>query len=124
MHFDRASRSLLSPRDLDRFSGPGLFDAIAREVCAAHCLPRKELYEAWEVARRVRRHVRGGRIVDLACGHGMAAWILMILDASSPRAVTVDRRLPPSAARLRAALAARFPRVAARMTWSEREVCD
>lgn len=124
MHFDRGSRSLLSPRDLERFSGPSLFDSIAREVCAAHCLPRKELYESWEVARRVRRHFRGGRVVDLACGHGLAAWILMILDGSSAQAVIVDRRLPPSAARLRATLAARFPRVAARITSSEREVSD
>ncbi|HKU41713.1 MAG TPA: methyltransferase [Polyangiales bacterium] len=124
MHFDRGSRSLLSPRDLDRFSGSTLFDAIAREACAAHCLPRKELYESWEVARRVRRHFRGGRIVDLACGHGLAAWMLMILDGGSRQAVSVDRRLPPSAARLRAILAARFPQVTARMTWSERELCD
>lgn len=124
MHFDRSSRSRLSPRDLERFSGSSLFDAIAREACVAECLPRKELYESWEVARRVRRHFRGGRVVDLACGHGLTAWILMILDGSSPRAVTLDRRLPPSAARLRAVLGARFPRVAERMTWSERELCE
>ncbi len=124
MHFDRGSRSVLSVRDVERVSGPTLLDAIAREVCAAHCLPRKELYESWEVARRVRRHFRGGRVVDLACGHGLTAWILMILDSSSPQAVAVDRRLPPSAARLRAALAARFPQVAARVAWSERELRD
>jgi hypothetical protein len=124
MPFDHGSRSLLSPRDLERFSGPSLFDAIAREVCAAHCLPRKELYESWEVARRVRRHFRGGCVVDLACGHGLTAWILMILDGSSPRAVAVDRRLPPSATRLHAGLAARFPQVAARITRMEAEISD
>ncbi|HET6334839.1 MAG TPA: methyltransferase [Polyangiales bacterium] len=122
MSFDPGSRAVLSPRDLERFSGPTLFDAIAREVCAAHCLPRKELYESWEVARRVRRHFRGGRVVDLACGHGLTAWILMILDGSSPQGVAVDQRLPPSAARLDAVLAARFPHVAARITRSDREL--
>jgi hypothetical protein len=48
---DRASRNRLTPQLSDRFSGSTLFDRVAR----AGCLPRKELYEAWEVARRVRR---------------------------------------------------------------------
>jgi hypothetical protein len=124
MDFYPGSRAVLSPRDLERFSGSTLFDAIAREVCNAHCLPRKELYESWEVARRVRRHFRGGRVVDLACGHGLTAWILMILDNTSPQGVAVDHRLPPSAARLHAALAARFPQVAGRITRSDRELAD
>jgi len=60
-----SSRGRLTDRDLDRFPGGALFDRIARAACHAGCLPRKELYEAWEVARRVRRLFRGGRIVDL-----------------------------------------------------------
>jgi hypothetical protein len=124
MHFDPGSRKLLSPRDLPRFAGPSLFDAIAREVCAAHCLPRKELYESWEVARRMRRRFRGGRVVDLACGHGLTVWILLILDATSEHGVAVDRRLPASAARLHAALAARFPRAAERIVRRERDLAD
>ena len=63
MALDRAG---LTPRDLGRFPSDTLFDRIARVVCRADCLPRKELYEAWEVARRVRRRFRGGRVVD--CG--------------------------------------------------------
>jgi hypothetical protein len=124
MHFRLGSRSHLSPRDLPRFSGTSLFDAIAREVCSAGCLPRKELYESWEVARRVRRRFRGGRVVDLACGHGLTAWIMLILDASSEGALAVDRRLPPSAARLHAVLAARFPAAAERIAHAERELAD
>ena len=53
--FDPGSRSRLTPRDLPRFEGATLFDRVARAVCRASCLPRKELYESWEVARRVRR---------------------------------------------------------------------
>jgi hypothetical protein len=48
-----------------------LFDRVARVVCEADCLPRKELFESWEVARRTRRRFRGGRVVDLAAGHGL-----------------------------------------------------
>ena len=112
MDFDRASRSLLSPYDLPRFPDGTLFHRIARVLCEADCLPRKELYESWEVARRVRRRFRGGRVVDLACGHGLTAAIMMILDGSSEQGVAVDRRLPASAHKVLAALRRVFPQLA------------
>jgi hypothetical protein len=96
MAMDRSSRNRLTERLLPQFAGATLFDAIARAACRAGCLPRKELYEAWEVARRVRRRFRGGRVVDLACGHGLLAQILLLLDDSSPAALAIDRRLPPA----------------------------
>jgi Methyltransferase domain len=113
--FSPASKNRLTRRDLDRFSGRTLFDRIARAVCRAECLPRKELFEAWETARRARRIFRGGRVVDLAGGHGLAAQVLLILDDSSPSAVVVDREIPASAARLHAAIAERWPRLAGRV---------
>src|SRR5688500_17153398 len=94
MTFERGSRSLLSPHDLARFSGTTLFEHIARVVCAADCLPRKELYESWAVARRVRRRLRGGRVVDLACGHGLTAAMMLLIDDESEAALAVDERLP------------------------------
>ena len=108
---DRSSSNYLNTRHLDRFSGDSLFDRIARSVCTAGCLPRKELYEAWEVARRVRRRFRGGRVVDLACGHGLLAHILLLLDSSSPGALAVDLRIPESAGALAAALEESWPRL-------------
>jgi hypothetical protein len=36
-------------------------------------VPRKELFETWEIARRARRRFRGGRVVDMAAGHGLLA---------------------------------------------------
>ena len=53
-------------------------------------LPRKELYEAWEVARRTRRRCRGGRVVDVAGGHGLLAHAMLLLDDTSPAAVVVN----------------------------------
>ena len=59
-------------------------------MCRAGTLPGKELFEAWEVARRVRRKYRGGRVVDLACGHGLLAHIMLLLDDRSAQALAVD----------------------------------
>lgn len=106
-----SSRSRLNDRHLSLFGAETLFDRIARSVCRANCLPRKELYEAWETARRVRRRFRGGRVVDLACGHGLLAQILLLLDQSSPEALAVDLKLPDSAAKLAAALRKDWPRL-------------
>jgi hypothetical protein len=84
-------------------------------VCEAECLPRKELYESWEVARRVRRRMRGGRVVDLACGHALVAWLLLLLDDTSERALAVDKRIPDSAAKVEAVMVRAWPRLAGRV---------
>src|SRR4029450_13695529 len=97
--FSISSKTRLTDRDLERFPGDTLFDRAARAVCRAGGLPRNDLYEAWEMARRVRRRFRGGRIVDLAAGHGLLAHFLLLLDDSSPAALLIDPSLPPSAAR-------------------------
>ncbi len=117
MRFSRSSRGRLTDRDLARFPGETLLDRVGRAACHARCLPRKELYEAWETARRVRRLFRGGRIVDLAAGHGLLAQLLLILDDSSPCAVAIDAAVPPSAATLHRALVERWPRLAGRVTF-------
>lgn len=119
---DRSSRNRLTERLLPRFAGDTLFDAIARAVCRAGCLPRKELYEAWEVARRVRRRFRGGRVVDLACGHGLLAIILLLLDDSSPEALAVDRRMPESAGTLAGSLTDAWPRLKGRVHFVESDL--
>ncbi len=119
MAFSHGSRGRLTDRDLGRFPGDTLFDRLARAVCHAGCLPRKELYEAWEVARRTRRLFRGGRVVDLAAGHGVLAQVMLLLDNSSPLAVAVDSTLPPSSPRLHAALAAAWPRLSGRISFRE-----
>jgi hypothetical protein len=117
MGFARSSRGRLTARDLDRFPGDTLFHRLARSVCRAGCLPRKELYEAWEVGRRVRRLFRGGRIVDVCAAHGLLAHVLLLLDDSSPQALVVDKTLPPSGRKIHSALADAWPRLAGRVTF-------
>jgi hypothetical protein len=117
--FDTSSRARLTPHDLGRFPGETLFDRVGRAVCGAGCLPRKELYEAWEVARRVRRLVRGGRVVDLCGGHGLLAQLMLLLDDTSPSALVVDTKVPPSALRVHDALAVAWPRLSGRVSFEE-----
>jgi hypothetical protein len=116
MGFAPSSRGRLTPRDLGRFAGATLFDRIGRAVCAAGCLPRKELYEAWEVARRTRRLFRGGQVVDVAGGHGLLGYLMLILDDTSPVAFVVDPKPPSSAAALHRELVKAWPRLAGRVT--------
>lgn len=117
MTFSQRSRGRLTRHDLDRFVGRGLFDRIGRVVCEAGCLPRKELYEAWEVGRRARRLFRGGRVIDLGAGHGLLAHVMLLLDDSSPGAWVVDTALPPSASRIHEVLVRAWPRLAGRVTF-------
>lgn len=86
-------------------------------MCRARCLPRKELYESWEVARRARRRFRGGRIVDVGGGHGLLAHVMLLLDDSSSSAGVVDVAIPPSSASLHEQLVLEWPRLADRITF-------
>src|SRR5512135_3115585 len=117
MSCSHGSRSRLTRRAIPLFEGESLFARLARAVCEAECLPRKELYEAWEVARRVRRLFRGGRVVDLAAGHGLLAQVMLLLDDSSPHAVAVDKTFPPSAAAVHQALQRVWPRLSGRVSF-------
>jgi hypothetical protein len=120
--FSSSSKARLTDHDLGRFPGAALFDRVARAACHAGCLPRKELYEAWEMARRIRRRFRGGRIVDLAAGHGLLAHVLLLLDDSSPAALSIDTAVPPSTARLHAVFVEAWPRLAGRIAFEQRSL--
>jgi len=122
MALHRGSKSRLNQHHLELFAGDTLFDRLARTVCEAECLPRKELYESWETVRRVRRRFRGGPVVDLAGGHGLAAWIMLLLDDSSPTALCIDRKIPASAAKLSAAMTKTWPRLQGRVRYVKNRI--
>ena len=88
-------------------------------VCRAGTLPRKELHEGWEMAKRVRRRYRGGRILDLACGHGLLAHIMLILDDSSKIGIAVDKEIPLNAKKLSSSLIESWPRLKNRIIYKE-----
>lgn len=120
----KSSKNRLMPCHLDRFPSDSLFDRIARTVCRAGVLPRKELYEAWETARRVRRRFRGGRVVDLACGHGLLAYIMILLDDTSAQGMAVDLHIPDSAQKLSSALMEEWPRLMNRVRYQSMDLAD
>ncbi len=118
----KASKNRLTPRQAGLFRGNTLFDKIARAVCKAGTLPRKELYEAWETARRVRRLFRGGRVLDLACGQGLLAHIMLILDDSSSMAIAVDKKIPLNAEKVSNAIIESWPRLKNRIVYQEKSI--
>jgi hypothetical protein len=120
----KSSKNRLTPGQQELFPGTGLFDKIARAVCRAGTLPRKELHEAWETAKRVRRRYRGGRILDLACGHGLLAHIMLILDDTSSAALAVDRAVPMNARKLSQALVQSWPRLENRIIYKQMDIQD
>ena len=120
--FNPASRARVTQHDLGRFPGNTLFDRVGRAVCEAGCLPRKELFEAWAVAKRVRRLFHGGRIVDLGAGHGLLAQLMLLLDESSASAVVVDSGIPASAEKVHQALVSAWPRLAGRVEFLRRSM--
>ena len=122
--FSPASRARLTLHDLERFPGSTLFDRIARAVCQAGCLPRKELFEAWEMARRARRLFRGGRVLDVAGGHGLLAQMMLLLDDTSARAVVIDKTLPLSGAKLHEVLVEAWPRLVGRVEFVAADIND
>ncbi len=122
--FDPGSRSRLNWRDVGRFPSDSLFDRVGRAVCAADVLPRKELYESWEVARRARTVRRGGRVVDLAAGHALIAHLLLIMDPRAPSALAIDARRPDNAEPLARALIDAWPHLAGRVEYRERAIED
>jgi hypothetical protein len=124
MRFRTSSRARLTRHDAGRFATGRLFDRIGLAVCDAGCLPRKELYEAWEVARRARRLFRGGTVIDVGGGHGLLAHLMLLLDDSSPRAVVVDTTVPASAGKVHDTLVAAWPRLAGRVSFVSGEPED
>jgi len=120
----QSSKNRLTPQQQVLFPGASLFDAIARAVCRGGVLPRKELHEAWETAKRVRRRFRGGRVLDLACGHGLLAHIMLILDDTSKIALAVDKKIPENVEKLSNAIIETWPRLKNRIIYQQASIED
>ena len=76
------------------------------------------------MARRVRRLFRGGRVLDIAGGHGLLAQIMLLLDDSSPRALVIDKALPLSSAKLHDVFVETWPRLEGRIEFIGADIDD
>ena len=114
-----SSRELLQPRHQREFFGDTIFDEFSRTVCLAGAVPRKELYEAWATALLVQHQFpNSGRVADLACGHGLLSWALLLLNPDRS-AVCIDKRIPGSAEKIAHAMISEWPTLASRWDFVE-----
>ena len=109
---------------LDLFPGNSLFDNFGKTVCRAGCLPRKELFEAWEVAKRVRRKFKKGRVVDLACGHGLLAYSMLLMGGMRDSALAVDRKITSCGHRIATELVKQWPKLDGAVEYRESRIQD
>jgi hypothetical protein len=58
----------------------------------------------------------------MACGHGLLAQILLLLDKRSPEALAVDLRIPDSAASLAKAMQVDWPWLKERLCFAEQSI--
>jgi len=121
-NLDKSSHNILNRYTAKRIEGETLFARIGRAVCEAECLPRKEFFEAWETARRVRRQMRGGTILELAAGHGLLSMILILLDNTSSGSRCVDIARPTTFARLLEVFETRWPRLKNRIVYLDQQI--
>eukprot|EP00873_Tetraselmis_striata_P008941 jgi/Tetstr1/429205/TSEL_019157.t1 len=119
----RGSRIPLTPSRAKAFPSDSLHDQLGRVVCGADCLPTKEFFESWEFASLVRNRFRNElqsgevTIVDLAAGHGLTAWMLLVMEPACRSALCVDITRPDSSRSLEVAMTKAWPRLAGRVRY-------
>lgn len=75
------ARKKLKPIHASLFDTSSMFDRFAKVVASTGVMPKKELFETWAAALYIDDHfVTHRRIADVAAGHGLLAWSLLLLD--------------------------------------------
>ena len=118
-----------------------LFDRFARVVCCAAVIPRKEIFETWAAALYIHAQYLSGeaaaaaaatpvrRVADVAAGHGLLAWALLVLEDEGRRgldaaarpltAFCLDVRMPRSAEVVHSCMAQEWPHLEGRIDYVE-----
>ena len=121
-----------------------LFNELALIACETGVVPRKELFETYSAAVYIHEkfsHMR--RMADLAAGHGLLSWFLLVLDYKDPDAtrlhskeleyanesrsrprtvICVDRRMPSSAEIIAAVMIQKYPELESRWTYVQSDL--
>jgi len=118
----RSSRKRLHPGSAKNFPADTAHDRIARALCAANCIPRKELFESWSFVHRIRRRLDALVVWDLCAGHGLVAFLLALLEPELTSIRAIDKRKPLSFERIRAALAPLGEERIAKVVFEERSL--
>ena len=71
---------------------------MARILCESKAVPRKEFFESWEAALHIQQtfgeHLPHLYLVDLAAGHALICYLLLILEPACKGALAVDIARP------------------------------
>lgn len=132
--FASMHKKKLAPRHIRQFDRSStnnycdvLFDEFAKAVCNAGVVARKEVFETWASALYIHyffftqknniKTVR--RVADIAAGHGLLAWALLILDDEYRKlnesdlapltAFCLDVKMPKSAELIQTSMLETFP---------------
>eukprot|EP00976_Prorocentrum_cordatum_P036256 738172-Prorocentrum_minimum.AAC.2 len=148
-----SSRKKLVKKHIELFEGNQPMDELARAICEAECVPRKELFEAIEVGIRIHEHFSSSSghlkypyIIDACSGHGLLAWVMLVLSCQSGNGfplttfcVDQTKRIhllprgaclpglpsqPPSAWILEESLLAKWPHLRSRMRFVEGDLLN
>jgi hypothetical protein len=110
------SRSRAGPYWARHFPGDSAAEKFARALAHRRALPVKEILESFEFFEHIRRHVRGDRVADLLCGHGLVGILFAVLERPE-QVFLVDRKRPPSVDVVLEAAAEVEPASVHRVTW-------
>jgi hypothetical protein len=96
-----------------------LLNELGTIACETGVVPRKELFETYAAALYMQdRFPHVQRVADLAGGHGLLSWFLLVLDPTRTRsAVVVDRCMPNSAEIISRRMLERFPDLESQWTY-------
>lgn len=141
--FTSMHKKKLARRHLPLFDRPeninhdALFDDFATAVCHAGVVARKEVFETWASALYIHNHFFRQmsscdkplrRVADIAAGHGLLAWALLILDDEYRKqeselqpltAFCLDVQMPKSAELIQASMLEKFPHLTEQFDYVE-----
>lgn len=120
----RSSRKRLHGGAAINFPADTVHDRVARALCAANALPRKELFESWSFVHRIRRRLDATVVWDLCAGHGLVGFLLALLEPQLTLVRAIDMRKPLSFERIRGALAPLDEARIAKVTFVESKLED
>jgi len=138
--FDRKEPLSCNSND-DSTEHDHVFDQFAQAVCNAGVVARKEVFETWASALYIYSSFLSNdddsgrndidpikRVVDVAAGHGLLAWALLILDDEhqrgqvEPRPLTafcLDLQMPKSAEKIQSSMIQQWPHLEQRFSYVE-----
>lgn len=111
-----------------------IFNQLGRLCCQTGVVSRKEFLETYSAASVIHKHMFGGRVADIAAGHGLLAWFLLVMQHEyanngksggfSPRtAVCIDQSMPQAAQKIAAVCRDSLPHsVASQFTYVQADL--